>query len=270
MSDQASEEKIRTLIHEYVDEIRAELHERWKLWPLDLTKKEVHEVVGALLAREVSLATHLALAPVIWNGHIAPLILRSMVDGYISLAWIFVEPVDRSRKYILYGLGQEKLEIEHRKKLMEDEGRSPDDDPSISKREKWLNSQRFTFLTEVNVGSWSGADARTMAVEAECSSLYHYAYVPFSAATHNMWHHVSRYNLTKCPNPLHAYHRIPVSLSIPPDVDYVYRAAKYVDKAFKLFDDKTGVKIGLPSTLDIFVAGIESFDKEQAAESNTE
>ena len=55
-----------------------------------------------------------------------------------------------------------------------------------------------------------------------------------------------------------------------PDIDYVYRAAKYVDKAFRLFDDKTGVKIGLPSTLDLFVTGIESFAKKQSAESNTE
>jgi Family of unknown function (DUF5677) len=264
MSDEESIEEIRQFLSKYVEGIRAELHERWKLWPLDLTKKEVHEVVGALLAREVSLATNLALAPVIWNGHVAPLILRSMVDAYITLAWIFVEPVDRSRKYILYGLGQEKLEIEHRKKLMDDEGRSYDDDPSISAREKWLNSQRFTFLTEVNVGSWSGADARTMATEAACLSLYHYAYVPFSASTHNMWHHLSRYNLVKCPNPLHAYHRIPLNLSIPPDIDYVYRAAKYVDKAFRLFDEKTGVKVGLPSGLDGLEQWLESFGKAQA------
>jgi hypothetical protein len=41
----------------------------------------------------------------------APIILRAMVDLYITLSWIFKDPLERSKKYIAYGLGQEKLEI---------------------------------------------------------------------------------------------------------------------------------------------------------------
>jgi hypothetical protein len=190
-----------------------------------------------------------------------------MVDGFITLAWIFVEPVDRSRKFIRYGLGQEKLDIEHRRKLMEEAGKNADDDPLIKLKEGWVNSQRFTFLTEVNVGSWSGIDVRAMAEDAGHRDLYRYAYVPFSAATHNMWHHVSRYNLIKCPNPLHAYHKVPIDLFVPPDVDYFYRAAKYVEKAFKVFDEKTGVKISLPSAFDMLERFLESLGNEGGHES---
>jgi hypothetical protein len=185
-----------------------------------------------------------------------------MVDNFITLAWIFVDPVDRSRKFIRYGLGQEKLEIEHRRALMEQEGKDPENDLLIKHKEGWLNSQRFGFLTEVSVGSWSGIDVRTMAEDAGHRDLYHYAYVPFSAATHNMWHHVSRYNLIQCPNPLHAYHRIPIDRFPDPDIDYLYIAAKYVEKAFKLFDDKTGVRIGSHSAFVMLVEFVESLGKD--------
>lgn len=256
---------IREFILKYVETVRAELAQRWKCWSIDLTKNEMHEVIGALLARQVTLATQLALSPSIWNGHTAPLFLRSMVDGFITLAWIFIDPVDRSRKFIRYGLGQEKLDIEHRRKLMEEAGKNADDDPLIEHKEAWLNSQRFTFLTEVNVGSWSGIDVRAMSEDTGQRDLYHYAYVPFSAAIHNMWHHVSRYNLIKCPNPLHAYHKVPIDPFLPPDIDYFYRAAKYVEKAFKLFDEKTGVKISLPSAFDMLIQFLESLGKESGS-----
>src|ERR1044071_7099807 len=99
-------DEVRKVINDYITLVKTELHERWEKWPLDLTKREVHEVVGALMARQVTLAVHLAEAPSIWNGHIAPLILRTMTDNYINLAWIFNDPLDRSRKFILHGLGQ--------------------------------------------------------------------------------------------------------------------------------------------------------------------
>ncbi|MCP4607514.1 MAG: hypothetical protein GY845_02195 [Planctomycetes bacterium] len=240
--------KFSALIENYVDMARAEMEARWQGWELDLTQRELHEVIGGLLARQVTLATQFALVPPIWNGHIAPLILRTMADTYITLAWIFCEPLDRSRKYILYGLGQEKLHLEHRKSDLESQGLNPNDDPFVKANEQWLNTQRYTFLTEVNVGSWSGVDTRTMAQEAGCSTVYNLSYVPFSAATHSMWHHVSQHNLTVCSNPLHGYHRIPIDPETPfADITYLFSAALYVEDSFKLFDEKTDVKVTLPS-----------------------
>ena len=122
MNDQVIWKDLERIVSDYVETSRKELYERWKHWPLDLTSTELHEVVGSLLARQVTLATQLAKAPSIWNGHVAPLILRTMTDVYINLAWIFIDPIDRARKFILYGLGQEKLEIEHRKAQMEADG----------------------------------------------------------------------------------------------------------------------------------------------------
>ena len=104
-----SDEEFFRAVDEYIHGIRKELHTRWHSWEFDPDQTEVHEVVGALLARQVTLATQLAGSPAIWNGHVAPVLLRTMVDAYITLAWILKKPLDRSRKFILHGLGQEKL-----------------------------------------------------------------------------------------------------------------------------------------------------------------
>ena len=242
-------EQIAPIIDTYIGMVKAELRERVKAWSLDLAQYEMHEAVGALLARQVTLAVQLAAAPPIWNPHLAPLILRSMIDTYISLGWILCNPVDRAQKFILYGLGQEKLEIEHLKARAEAENRKPEDDPIIKSKEGWLNEQRYEFLTEVNVGRWSGVDTRKMAEEAGLLDVYRYDYQPSSGATHSQWHHVGKYNLVTCPNPLHKFHKIPIAPELGSDIAYLQRAAEYVEKTFALFDNKFSVKIIAPSSL---------------------
>lgn len=250
---------LERIIGTYTDMVRAELAARWKEWPLDLMRPELHEVVGSLLARQVTLVTQIARAPSAWNAHLAPIVLRSMTDVYITLAWILRDPLERSRKFILYGLGQQKLILEHRKAQLVTDGRDPERDPMVQATEAWLTAQRFPFLTEVNVGSWSGLTVREMAEEAGCLDLYRYAYLPFSAATHSMWHHTSRLNLEICENPLHRYHKVPVDPDLDIDPDYLYRAAKYVGKAFRLFDTTFGVQCDLPSALDWLMSALDEF-----------
>ena len=257
---------------DYIRMVRVELLERWKQWPLDLSCGEMHEVIGGLLARQVTLATQMARAPSIWNGHIAPMILRTMTDNYISLAWISCDPVDRSRKFVLFGLGQEKLIVEHRKAQIEADGRTKESDAEIAAREAWLDSQRFAFLTEVNVGNWAGLNTRKMAEQADCLDLYRYAYVPFSAAVHSMWPHISRYNLDTCTNPLHRYHSVPIDPSMSVDLDYMYRAAKYVDKAFARFDQLARIKPRVPSALEKLVQALKKIGDsvEESGDDETE
>ena len=124
--------------------------------------------------------------------------------------------------------------------------------------ESWINSQQYTFLTEVNVGSWSGIDIRTMSIEAGCNDLYNFAYVPFSGATHSMWQHVSRHNLITCTNPLHGYHHVPID---QPDTwvepDFLYRAAKYVQKSYELFDEKTSIKVSALSAFKMLIKSLK-------------
>ena len=81
-----------------------------------------------------------------------------------------------------------------------------------------------------------------MAEEADCLDFYNYVYTPFSACTHSMWHHIARYNLVQCVNPLHRFHAVPVAIDdTPADLEMVYLAGKYLQKTFAAFDKETGV-----------------------------
>ena len=108
-------QRLAGIIERFQEGARAELEHRWKEWPLDPSKLHVHEVVGGLLSRQVSLATDLASAPSIWTVHTAPVLLRAMADVVITIGWILEQPNERSEQYILYGLGQLKLDTERRK-----------------------------------------------------------------------------------------------------------------------------------------------------------
>src|SRR5689334_6996519 len=108
MTDAASMDSLEIILQQYTDQIAIELSARWNSWPINLAQTEVHEVIGGLMARQITLATQLATTPSMWTGHVAPLLLRTMTDAYITLAWIWKNPQDRSQKFILYGLGQAK------------------------------------------------------------------------------------------------------------------------------------------------------------------
>lgn len=257
MSTEAHRDRVNHLIDDYVNAVRLDLRERWKKWPLNLAKKEMHEVIGAILARQVSLATSLALAPAIWNGHVAPMILRSMIDAYITLAWILKDPENRSLQFIKHGLGQAKLGVEHRKRQLTEQDLDPKDDPMVKATEQWINQQQLAALTEVNLGAWSGLDTRKMADDANCLDLYNFAYTPFSSVVHNTWQHISLYNLELCTNPLHRYHKVPVDRQMMLEIDFVYRAAKYVDKSFRLFEQHISSTSNRKSAFQILADGLD-------------
>ena len=178
----------------------------------------------------------------------SPLFLRAMADVYIVLAWIFKEPQTRSEKFIDKGLGSIKLEIEHRKRQLEEDD---DADPGLSTIvdywELWLSSQRMDAFVDVNLGSWSGLSTRKMAEEADCLDFYNYVYQPFSAAVHSTWPHVSDKNMLYCRNPAHRFHWVAVSLDLQPDPYWLLLAGKYLEKAFNRFDQETGVISDMPS-----------------------
>ncbi|MGH6917121.1 MAG: DUF5677 domain-containing protein [Geminicoccaceae bacterium] len=236
----------------FINRASDELFRRWEKWRVNLSEAEVYEVVGALLARQVTLATELARCPHTWNGHVAPLMLRAMADVFISIAWILGDPLERARKFIRYGLGRLKLELEHRK--AEADGPYPESENFVQLQEDWINEQRFSFLVDVDLSAvWSGMSTRQMAEEAGHLDFYNYVYMPFSGCTHSMWQHIGRYNLKTCVNPLHRYHRAPACPVFEADIDYLYLAAKYLQKTFVTFDDATGFKLEGKSAFELLV-----------------
>ena len=101
-------------VNRYTSGIQQEFDARWEVWPISVTNPAPTEVIIGLLHRQCRLAHNMAWSPSIWNPELAPIILRCMVEVHIWLAWILEDPDDRAKKFILDGLGKEKLIIKHR------------------------------------------------------------------------------------------------------------------------------------------------------------
>ncbi|MFZ1140380.1 MAG: DUF5677 domain-containing protein [Candidatus Sulfotelmatobacter sp.] len=210
---------------------------------------EVFNVLTALLARQATLAIQFASAPQLWNWHSAPLFLRAMTDVHITLSWILLDPKTRARQYIDHGLGQAVLELEHRKKWLDSfpEHSKEDMNQMVLAYEAWINTQRWSFLVEVNVGAWSGKTTREMAEESGILDFYNYVYTPFSQGAHSTWFHVGRFNSAPSESPLTRQLWIPRIEDVT-DVWTLNLAAKYLDKSFNIFDEKA---LGLPPSSGI-------------------
>lgn len=223
------------------------LDERWRLMPVDLYEVESHEVVGGLLARQVSLATELAQAPQVWTRNSAPLFLRAMTEVLITLRWILISVPERTRLFYLYGLGQHKLQTEHLKERLIQDPDNEDIKIMVEASNNWLEAQRREFFTDVDVGAWAGKSVREMANESGSEELYKFAYSPFSSSVHSTWDHIGKHNVEYCENIMHKFHRLPVVPQDDPEVDYLYRAAKYLNMTFLAVDEHFEIKPVTPA-----------------------
>lgn len=258
---------IEELMDSYEAYLKSSFSELWGMVKIEPDKLEAYSVIGGLLSRQVTLSIQMVRSPNTWNGHSAPLFLRAMTDLHITLSWIMDDLADRSKKYILHGLGEEKLSMELYKKELEEKPDDPNADQIkqiVEIKNNWINGQRRDFFVEVNLGHWAQLDYRKMAVESNCESLYKFAYKPFSQAAHSMWPHISIYNSRYCENPLHRHHLIPELFEVPPDLDYLYRSCKYVDKAYRLFVNKFSTDIECKMPLDWWDQYFSDTDKEQS------
>jgi hypothetical protein len=156
----------------YPEKLNNNLRDFWNAQSIDINNKELFEVVGGILARQTTLAIRFSMAVELWNSEMAPLVLRSMIDNLINLAWMLKEPGTRIPMFINYGLGQEKLMIEHLKEQVKKMGQDPDSAPEIQDMERELSYSLFPMITDGDVGSWSKKSQREMAIE--CGLEDHY------------------------------------------------------------------------------------------------
>lgn len=256
--------EICSLIESYCANVDQELTERLEAWRPNFSQIHVHEVIGGMLARQATLSKDVAHAPMLWTRHSAPILLRAMADAYINIAWLLLDPVERCRKFVLFGLGQAKLELEHRRAQIGSREPTPQEAAMLEADEKWIDNQRIGWLLDVDLGKWSSLSVRQMAEEADCIDFYNHVYTPFSACAHSMWHHVARYDLRECGNPLHRHHRRPTSEALAPNMHYLTLAAKYWSKTLDTFDRALRLAIRGPSSYETLIDAItDSSDDPQ-------
>lgn len=231
-------EKYVKCLKEIVNISKNRLEDRWNSWTIDAKEIEIHEVVGAIIARQISLAKSFADNPHLWNNDLAPIFLRAMTENYITFHWILQDPLDRSRKFIEYGIGNEKLQIEKRKAILQEKSDDEEEIEMINIRLQWIDFHRYSFLTTVDVGSWSGISTRQMAIDSGCKDFYDLVYDPFSNCTHNSWNHIGKYNVKISEDPLHKFLRMPYVSKGEIDSFYANLSIKYLSMVFNSFDDK--------------------------------
>lgn len=249
-------------LEDYIENLGEDLKKRWNTWEKNLDETEIYEVIGGLMARQVSIANEFSRSANLWNPNIAPILLRSMIDNYLNFCWILLQPLERSQKFIYFGLGQDKIQLAHRK-LFQESNPSEENQQIIDSIEGWINSQNYEFLTIVNVGSWSEKSVREMATETNELELYNYVYQPFSNVAHNSWSHIGKYNLGVSDNPLHRFAKVPAIYQYKCDFYYMDLAMKYVDKMFQKFDAVLQMKIDGKRACDIFYEEVDKVGRDK-------
>lgn len=257
--------ELQKVVEVYVASARRELKERVQSWQIDMSRRNEYAVCAALAGRQVSLATQLARAPSTWNEHSAPLFLRAMIDVLITLKWILVEPGKRANLFLAHGLGQAKLTKEHRK----DKSGA---DLAVDSLEDWINQFKVEGFVEVNVGSWSGSDMRTMAEDVGERDLHRLCYAPFSSCVHSTFDHIGRFNLVRSANPLHQFVPVPVDPEIPSTPHYVWVAAKYLQKTWDALDASVTTGSSQASAYDVLTKALDELAEKgpSAAEEGAE
>ena len=243
------------LLDGVIELIRRHLEARWEGFLHGASLTPAGEVISSLVWHQADLAIAFLESSVLWRGTVSHVLLRSMIETHINLAWILRDPHDRSEKFVDYGLGRMKLALERYRRQVEQSGLDPKDDETYQGQLAWLESQRLAMLTEVNVGSWSGKSTREMAQDADLLDLYDGSYDPLSAAVHAQWHHVGIANSRLCRNPLHGMHRVP-ALNSSEDFMYAQEAVGHLTKSLEELDEWSAFQPSLPYPSEWFANAV--------------
>jgi hypothetical protein len=165
------------------------------------------DVALGLLARQYQLWAVAVVSPGAWTTSASPLLLRALVDGTITLAWIGANP-DSAKSFKLYSAGRLKLLAEHWRRIGSEQAQSwcaayADQIEDLASSELWSG------VLQVELSNWNGKDIRTMAAEVDLKDAYDITYSPLSADAHAEWMVLRTKYLRPCQEPAHRSHWLP-------------------------------------------------------------
>ena len=176
---------------------------------LDIYDLDRDEVIFGLLSRQYRLFSVVARNPSLWTIDLGRLFHRIMADIFITLKWL-VSQNNRElfRRFKEFSLGKQKLLKLHIQDLV-DKGRE-----DLSEYAEYLseiiNEEIWEEFLSIDLGgNFSGKNIRAMAHESGLRDLYNLVYAPLSSDLHSEWVSLKKYNLARCRNPLHRFHRVP-------------------------------------------------------------
>jgi hypothetical protein len=191
-----------------LDEVGDRLRAEQTAFLSDPQADEPNEVLLGLASRMYRLLYAFINRPSAWTPDTAALHLRPLVDARILSGWLIVKDDPALfEAYRSFGLGRLKLLHEH---IKDDLG----DDPPERAREmlehfdRRVNLEREDWSQSVNLGAFTDASQRDMAIEAGLKREYDLSYAPLSSANHGDWPAVRDVDMTLCSEPLHGTHRV--------------------------------------------------------------
>jgi hypothetical protein len=204
--------EIRRAFLNAIDALGDELREHQHQVEMDIYDPTADEVRLGLASRVFRLLRHFASNPDHWTNTLGPHLLRSMIDARIIIAWLLKQDdAERYQRFKEYGVGKRKLFKLQLEDLMDrDDLGIDDDDEALHKRlETEVNEDVLEEFIRIDVGgSFSGKNIRDMAKETELAELYSLSYQPLSTEAHGEWGSLVAFDLRRCGNPLHRYHRL--------------------------------------------------------------
>jgi hypothetical protein len=230
-------ESLSSVFEALDSEIVRALDLAWSKSPVDMAHPLESELYGALLTRQIRFVRHLLTKPDYWNSELGGLVLRAMAESTIALGWLIRKgtPEDR-QQFWLYGLGQEKLALDHLAALpLAGQFLPRRRERDIAARHEWLESQRANQLLPVDLSNWTTLSVRQLAEQGGMIDTYNNVYAPMSAHVHGSWNAIGRTCMRYCMNPLHRFHMIPDVEEISIDLTVPLAAVRVLQDGWNAF-----------------------------------
>lgn len=198
-----------TAARTYLAQLRTKLR-------VDLYEPARDEVLFGLFARLTRLYVLMAEDPFLWARDVSGIMLRPLAETAITFSYLAKAGTPEDfRRFIEYGEGQQKLLMLH----LQDNYPNQKSLDGLSSEELAKEIDIWPELVEIELGSWSGKDARKLAREAGLEDLYRLVFTPASGDLHGSWVSLKSSNLVHCAEPLHRWHRLPTYAEPPFFVD---------------------------------------------------
>lgn len=163
-----------------------------------------HDGAFGLLLYAIETAKEIS-HPVVHNGVLGRLGLRTIVEIYITLSYLI--KADDPAKWLAYrnyGSGQAKLAF---LKLLDAE--QIPDFVDMEALEELANEDMWQEFVTIKLGNWNASNLRKMSEQADSKPIYDSYYDITSGYVHGQWSIVRDTTMTNCLNPLHRLHRVP-------------------------------------------------------------
>ncbi len=252
-------QKLLTICQRYAEDLGNEVEHYWGASTPDIANPRRGEVLAGIVSREVRLASMIVGVPQLWSADILRILSRCQVESHVNLVWLIARAnPDDFAAFVEYGLGQEKLFVEHLSSKVESRGTSiPGGSEFVERMRTWVQGQIMSEFLPVNVGDWTDKSVRDRASEVGLDDDYQLGYAPHSSGLHGTWNVLAQTHLQHCLNPLHRFHRVPRLDPPPPVLQSVQQACITMDESLDAWCEELRVKRIQPTAVEDFLQSLD-------------